>query len=182
MALIPGSLDLLVNGIEGTTANVQNLVTGGAPVYPLSRKLYVNSVRGFHNPRLSSGANTNTDGETDLVRHFVSDIPGTISPSSYGIVALPFASYCEDFNEPGVCPAALGCTTVGTRTTCPQANPNACSSATSVAGIPNNTAYCGNGIVELGEACDDGNLVTDTAPSPTDPTNDICSISCASTL
>jgi len=32
---------------------IQNLVTGGFPVYPLSRKLYVNSLRGFDSPLLA---------------------------------------------------------------------------------------------------------------------------------
>ncbi len=180
VALNPGSADVLVNGIEGTTTNVQNLVTGGVPVYPFARKLYINSLKGFHNPNLAAGATLATDGETDLVRHFFSDIPGTVNPASIGFVALPFANFCEDFNETAVCGSQQGCTTVAGRTTCTTANANACAAATTVAGIPDNAAYCGNGIVETGEACDDGNLITD--PAVGDATNDTCSVACAITL
>jgi len=176
VALNPGSIDVFVNGVEGTTTNVQNLVTGGTPIYPFARKLYINSLRGFHNPILAAGATTDSDGETDLARHFFSDIPGTVVPSSFGYVALPFASFCEDFNETGLCPTQQGCTTAGTVTTCTTANSNACAAATTIAGIPDSTAYCGNGVVDTGEACDDGNLVTDTAAG-----GDICSVNCVVT-
>ncbi len=49
----PGTVALQVNGVTPTLTTVQNLVTGGFPVYPISRKLYVNSLRGFENPLLS---------------------------------------------------------------------------------------------------------------------------------
>jgi len=187
VALNPGTADVLVNGVEGTTPNVQNLVTGGTPVYPFARKLYINSLRGFHDPNLAAGATLATDGETDLVRHFFSDIPGIVNPSTFGYVALPFANFCEDFNENAVCasvaaPNNNGCTTAAGRITCTNANSNACAAATTVAGIPDSTAYCGNSVVDIGEQCDDGNLVTDPAISPADPTNDTCSNNCTTTL
>jgi hypothetical protein len=49
----PGTVNLQVNGVTPGLSTIQNLVTGGFPVYPLSRKLYVNSLRGFDNPLLA---------------------------------------------------------------------------------------------------------------------------------
>jgi hypothetical protein len=49
----PGTLNVQVNSVTPGLATIQNLVTGGFPVYPLSRKLYVNSLRGFDNPLLA---------------------------------------------------------------------------------------------------------------------------------
>lgn len=49
----PGTVNLQVNGVTPGLTTIQNLVTGGFPVYPLSRKLYVNSLRGFDSPLLA---------------------------------------------------------------------------------------------------------------------------------
>lgn len=106
---------------------------------------------------------------------------GSAIPEDYGFVSLASGPFCEDFNETGQCPTQSGCTTVSGRTTCTHANTAACGDV--VAGIPSgSTARCGDGIVQVGEACDDGNLVTDPAVPPADPTNDTCSLSCSPTL
>jgi ABC-type phosphate transport system substrate-binding protein len=52
------NVSLRVNSIQPTNANVENLSTGGLPVYPLSRKLWFNSftdpVVGFLSPNLTA--------------------------------------------------------------------------------------------------------------------------------
>jgi hypothetical protein len=52
------NLSLRVQGIQPTNANVQNLVTGGTPVYPIARTLWFNSFQdpivGFLSPNLST--------------------------------------------------------------------------------------------------------------------------------
>lgn len=45
---------LLQDGIVGSTLNIQNLATGGTPVYPLSRKLFLNSIVGFASPLVTA--------------------------------------------------------------------------------------------------------------------------------
>ena len=112
------------------------------------------------------------------------------SSSSFGFVQLPPSSaasiagepFCEDFNE-NTCGATNGCTTdAGTGVvTCP-ANVNACRAALHVAGIPDNAAFCGDGIKQPGEACDDGNTITDARNvAGGDVANDTCSSVCATT-
>ena len=49
----PGTKNLWVNGVSPTLANIQNLMTDGFAPYPIARKLYVNSLRGFDNPLLA---------------------------------------------------------------------------------------------------------------------------------
>ncbi len=187
-----GTVGLRVSNILPDVTSIQNLVTAAGPVYPFARKLYVNSLRGFDNPLAPF---TGSDGETDMVRSFVTEtVPadathvgaqyGGSLPASFGFIPLPGTAgpFCEDFNENGVCGTIGGtCSTTGTRTTCTAVNSNACAPATTVAGVPDNTAFCGNGVVDTGEACDDGNAITDTAAAPADPTDDKCSVNCTIT-
>ena len=55
------NLALKIQGVEPTTATIQNLATGGTPVYPLARKLWFNSANnpgdlvGFATPNLTPG-------------------------------------------------------------------------------------------------------------------------------
>lgn len=48
-----GTVNLQVNGVTPGRDTFRALVNGGSPVYPLARKLYVNSLRGFDNPLLA---------------------------------------------------------------------------------------------------------------------------------
>lgn len=189
-----GTVGLRVNGVLPDTTSIQNLVTAAGPVYPFARKLYVNTLRGFENPITPF---TGTDAETDLVRSFVTEsVPadathvgsqfGGSLPASFGFIALPGTAgpFCEDFNENGVCGTTSGVCTADAngRVTCPAVNSNACAAATTVAGVPDNTAFCGNGVQDTGEACDDGNAITDSRTAANgDTTDDKCSVNCTVT-
>ncbi len=173
------TVGICVNGVCPATSTIRHLVDGGTPVYPFARKLYVNTLKGFHAPVDEGGA---PDGEIEFVKAFVAGVqPGGSSiPEDFGFVSIVGGPFCEDFNEIGLCPTQSGCTTAGTRTTCTTANTAACNDV-AVAGIPTSAARCGDGIQQVGEACDDGNLITDTAPTATDPTDDKCSNNCTVT-
>ncbi len=182
-----GTRALCVNGVCSSPADPSttlNLVSGGFPVNPLAYKLYVNTLFGFHAPIDQGGL---PDGEQQFVATFVAGVTslanggtGTSLAEDFGLISLPNGPFCEDFNENAVCPAEQGCTTSGTRTTCPNPNSSACSDVV-VPGIPSGTARCGDGIVQPGEECDDGNQITDTAPAAADPSDDRCSIGCLAT-
>jgi ABC-type phosphate transport system substrate-binding protein len=189
-----GTIGIRVQGILPDITSIQNLITQAGPVYPFARKLYVNSLRGFDNPLAPF---TGTDAETDMTRSFVTEtVPadathvgsqfGGSIPSTFGFFALPGTAgpFCEDFNENGVCGTTNAvCTDVGGgRIVCPAVNTNGCNTASTTAvGTPAQTAYCGNGVVDVGEACDDGNAITDSRTSPTDTTDDKCSVGCTIT-
>lgn len=195
----PGTTSLKVNNIDSSVATIQNLISLAGPIYPFARKLYINSMRGFMNPLTPF---TGTDAETDLVKSYVTEsVTGACTPTDpscafggalpteHGFVTLPGTAgpFCEDFNENAVCGTINShCTvTVGTtcnadgstancRLECPTVNTNAC--ADNSGGIPANTAYCGNGAVDPGEQCDDGNGITDTQAG-----GDVCSVACRTT-
>jgi hypothetical protein len=107
----PGTVAALVNGIAPSTANVQALVTGGT-TYPIARKLYLNSIRGFETLLDSSAAVAGKDAELDLAECF-SNLPFStfntvgaaqinVANPSIGFVPLPGGAtskaLCEDFN------------------------------------------------------------------------------------
>jgi ABC-type phosphate transport system substrate-binding protein len=56
-----------VAGIKVTATNIQNLVTSQGPVYPLSRRLWVNSITGF---------STVSGDQLSLLRCFQGQVPG----------------------------------------------------------------------------------------------------------
>jgi hypothetical protein len=124
----PDAVGLRLNNVLPNTANIQCLVSGGGcTLYPLSRKLYVNSTRGFEDPilaaleppvGLASGNGALPDSEQELVKCFAA-IPDT-TVTQFGFIPLPGDPFCEDFNEQTVCGAA--------------SNVNAC--ANNPAGIP----------------------------------------------
>ena len=72
-----------------SVANVQNLFTGGTPVYPISRGLYVNAVKGFAN--VTAGAESwtsstffRTPASIDPIvtgRNFI-QVPASVTRSS----------------------------------------------------------------------------------------------------
>lgn len=120
----PGTVAALVNGVAPTPTNVQALVVGGT-TYPIARKLYLNSLRGFDTLLTSSdpAAPTGKDAELDLVKCF-SNLPfstaaafGTpinVASSSFGFVPLPAPTVggpakaiCEDFKDDS-CPSVVG--------------------------------------------------------------------------
>jgi hypothetical protein len=97
----PGAIALNVNGIADTQANIEKIVTAPADptFYPLSRKLYFNTVVGFSNPAVK-------DGELELAKCFSNgSIVNTII-SSRGFIPVPGGIFCEDFNEQTKCAAA----------------------------------------------------------------------------
>ena len=59
-----------IAGVAPAVVNVQNLFTGGTPVYPISRGLYVNAVKGF--------ANVTAGAELSLLNFFRT--PASIDP------------------------------------------------------------------------------------------------------
>lgn len=163
---------LAVNNVLPNFSTIHHLMDGGSPRYPINRKVYLNSLRGFHAPVNQSGS---SDGEQELAKKLVA-AADSIDDLHSGFVPLP-NPVCEDFNELDVCPAAAGCQTVNGRTTCSTPNSPACMDV-AVTGIPTTPNRCGDGVVQPGEECDDGNLVTDPAVPPADPTNDVCSVGC----
>jgi hypothetical protein len=109
----PGTVAALVNGVAPTPTTVQALIVGGT-TYPIARKLYINSLRGFENLLTSSdpAAPTGKDAELDLVKCFA-NLPFSTAAafgtpinvaSPYGFVPLPTPvgggtpkALCEDF-------------------------------------------------------------------------------------
>mgnify|MGYP001550252104 CR=1 FL=1 len=139
----PGTVAALVNGVAPTTATVQALVVGGT-TYPIARKLYVNSLRGFDSLLTSSdpAAPTGKDAEFDLVKCFAnlpfSTAAGFGTPvnvaSPYGFVPVPApvgggnaTALCEDFTD-SACAGVTG-------------NADACKA--NPAGLP--SSACNNG-------------------------------------
>jgi len=127
----PGVSALKVNALEPTTACVQS------QVYPLSRKLYLNTLKGF---------SSTTGDELELAKCFANNTKVSAALAATGLVSLPWwvpggSVYCEDFNEQQQCDAA--------------SNVDACAANASV-GLPTASTICGNGIIEALEECDDG--------------------------
>ncbi|MET0593151.1 MAG: DUF4215 domain-containing protein [Polyangiaceae bacterium] len=135
--------DLKINKLHPTLACIQNVT------YPLSRKLYVNTFQGFEDADLATQ-------ERELVKCFAQR--SIIDPilNNRGFVPLPAtapgnAPYCEDFRE--------------TQCTGNPANGDAC--ANNPAGIPTAKTICGDGVLEFGEQCDDGNNNASDGCNPT---------------
>lgn len=118
--------------------------------YPLSRKVYLNSVPGFANV---NGEELQLAGcFTDLAQP--SHVPPTPSgilatrTTAAGLVPIPQSvnagePFCEDFNEAALCGAT--------------ANVDAChDSATNVAAFPSFETICGDGRLDPWEECDQG--------------------------
>ena len=142
----PGTIAALVNGVPATPTTIQALVAGGT-TYPLSRKLYLNTIRGFETLLTSSdpGLPTGKDAELDLAECYA-NLPfstfasvGTaqinVASPSFGFVPLPGATpkaLCEDFNG-----ATTGSTSCGDAV-----NTDACENNTGL--IP--TSACNNGL------------------------------------
>jgi cysteine-rich repeat protein len=127
----PGAAALKINKLHPSVDCVQTVA------YPLSRKLYLNTFQGFEDPDLATQ-------EFELAKCFANRTLVDPILDARGFVKLPVANppYCEDFNETQCAGAA---------------NNDAC--ANNPAGIPTTRTICGNGALEFGEQCDDGNNV-----------------------
>jgi hypothetical protein len=136
--------------------------------YPLSRKLYLNTIQGFANV---TGDELQLAGcETDLAQSGPIPTPAgllTTNPFSgvttFGFVTLaPTVNsgepYCEDFNEQALCGRP--------------SNANGCPSATpsNFTNFPAVNTTCGNGVIDPYEECDQGTL---NGPPPRP-----CSLAC----
>ncbi len=129
---------LLVNGVAPTDTNIQNNF-----FYPLSRKLYLNSMIGFNNV---------WGGELELAKcEAAPSMAGFLTTIGFTPIGAPGGSgtYMEDYNEQMLCGAAQntpGCTPTAV-------------------GLAANTLVttCGNGIQEPYEDCDLGATVNGTA-------------------
>lgn len=129
-----GVSEALVNGVVASTETVQNLIDGGTPVYPFSRKLYVNSIRGFGNLTATAALpdiDATKDAEAELIKAFSTLLfNGTVNVAdpAFGFIPLPGgAALCEDF--------------VGSATCTDGSNTDAC--ASNPAGVP--VSSCSNG-------------------------------------
>jgi hypothetical protein len=96
----PGAIALTVNNIADTQANIEKLVTspGDPTTYPISRKLFFNTMNGFE---------TVTGGELELAKCMGKN--SLINPiiSARGFIPVPGGVTCQDFVE-------SGCAGVGT--------------------------------------------------------------------
>lgn len=92
LSVEPGITGLTINNVAPTQANIEALVLGGT-AYPLARKLYFNTIKGFMHADLATG-------EFELAKCMANN--GIVSPiaTARGFVAVPGAGvFCEDFDE-----------------------------------------------------------------------------------
>ena len=130
-ATFAGAAAIKVNAVDPITSCIQ------AFSYPLSRKLYLNTLMGFASV---------TGDELELAKCFGNNTKVNAALIANGFVSLPASVpgsgvFCEDFNETQQCGAAT--------------NADACAANASV-GLPTAETVCGNGIVEALEECDLG--------------------------
>ena len=181
--LYPFSRKLYINSLAGFD---KPILSGTSTVFTDHELSFVRAALNMTLPVDSVGARYSVYGPLAATGPHVGGQYGQAiaSSSEYDFVQLPPTNpaslagepFCEDFNE-NTCGIANGCTTDAAGViTCP-ANVNACRAALGVAGIPDNAAFCGDGIKQPGEQCDDGNTITDAAAG-----GDTCSSQCTTTL
>jgi len=169
-ALNTGTRALRVNQIPAAERCIQNLEVhrAGEAIYPMSRLLFVNSYRGFSNLVAAAPFNESDaapgDTELRLVRAFASISDAKVR--QYGFVPLVNDPICADLNEATVCPTQSGGVNVNACNTAHLAGLKSCEnsdtlSGAAVAGYGPSCAACGNGQLDAGEICDDGNLVAE---------------------
>ena len=139
-----------IDGILPVTQNVQ------AFSYPISRKLYLSTLKGFANVGDTNGELTFAKAEADAneMEYYISNEGFIVLPVSQNGINLPAGSttvawgagtvgkpYCEDFNEKNICGSATN-------------NP-ACGTNASV-GLPTGSTTCGDGNLGVFERCDSG--------------------------
>jgi len=130
-ATFAGVAAIKVNAVDPITACIQNFA------YPITRKLYLNTVKGF---------SAVTGDELELAKCYADNAKVNTALLANGFVTLPASVpgsgvFCEDFNEAQQCGAA--------------SNADACAANASV-GLPTAETTCGNGTVEALEECDLG--------------------------
>jgi hypothetical protein len=142
-----------VRSVAPSTTTIQNLS------YPLWRKVYVGSLRGFGAVNAAGPTPGDPGAPAEIILTQYESNTNNIMPilSQYDYFPLgppspqgSNAPYCEDFNEQTICSAP--------------SNRNGCNNNISVAGIPGDpspdptastvSTVCGNGKVEAYEECD----------------------------
>jgi hypothetical protein len=131
-------------------------------LYPLSRKLYLNTLAGF--PAVTGQEQNLVGCETDLAQPTLGTPAGVMTSAiaAAGFIQIaPFVNqgepFCEDFNEFRQCGAS--------------GNIDACSASTpNFDNFPVFTTICGDGLVDSYEDCDNGTL---NGPPPA-----TCSVTC----
>lgn len=102
-----GTAALRVRGRAPTVADIQALITNPAAAYPISRKLYYNSVV---NPNIASLGTAGTvafrQQQQALKTCFANAAQAKTACESAGFVEAPNGPQCEDFNEVTACNAA----------------------------------------------------------------------------
>jgi hypothetical protein len=112
-AVAPGStgnVAFKLNGVDAQPQCIQNFVSD-APVggtYPFSRKLYINSTKGFENVLGFGGGGANQTDENKLAKCYANASPGHPLIFPTAIVGADFVSlgenpFCEDFVEETTC-------------------------------------------------------------------------------
>jgi ABC-type phosphate transport system substrate-binding protein len=147
----PGTVAALVNGVAPTDTNIRALVLGTTPVYPIARKLYLNTLQGFDILHDSSATVPGTDAEEEMAKCYATlPFNGTINLQSpaIGFVNLPPATgsstpkpLCEDFNGSTVCSDA--------------SNTDACIGNDAFAGGVIPSSICDNGLRDGAETATD---------------------------
>lgn len=160
----PGATALKIFGVPPVVACIQALGNPNVE-YPISRKLYLDTIAGFQNASTAEQALAACEGNAG-------PNAGSVLQAilNEDFVPLPDAgpnainggnSICEDFNEHMLCDAGL-------------VNGNACDAGAGVTGI-SVTTTCGNGVKEAFEDCDPADPVS-TAACPNSGAG--CSTTC----
>jgi hypothetical protein len=92
--VVPGITALTVNNLAPSDGNIQNLVLTGSTAddYPLSRKLWFNSIRGFEDPTLATG-------EYELAKCMGKSASLAGIATGLGFVPVPGGVRCESFTD-----------------------------------------------------------------------------------
>ena len=160
-AVQAGAAAMKIQGVPPATACVQALGALPPAAYPISRKLYLNTISGFGAATAAELALAQCEADGGTVNPAVTfenfiTLPTTGPNAVNGGNAL-----CEDFNEQLLCDAG--------------ANVNGCTATAAISGMPQAVAQviCGNGVREAFEQCDPA-ATLGSADNP-------CTTSCSST-
>ena len=168
-ALQAGAFDVKLNALDATPACVQKLLDGGSTsgndnptaYYPVSRKLYLNTVIGFEEPT-STAAGQYDPAELELAKCTAAVTDARIT--RFGFIPMPETHtnpafrnpFCEDYNQASNCTGAQA------------NNPNACAAHFSGVGCDSTANTQGT--------CAAGKLCVDIGDG--DPNGDVCATAC----